>query len=104
MPLGGALPRPRAGAARGPALGHIPGARNLHYATLVAGDGTLKPAAELRRALRRRVDMGQPVVTSCGSGVSAALINLALFELGVRNAALYDGSWAEWGAQWTRRS
>ena len=43
--------------------------------------------------------MGQPVVTSCGSGVSAALINLALFELGVRNAALYDGSWAEWGAQ-----
>ena len=48
--------------------------------------------------------MGQPVVTSCGSGVSAALINLALFELGVRNAALYDGSWAEWGAQRTRRS
>jgi thiosulfate/3-mercaptopyruvate sulfurtransferase len=43
--------------------------------------------------------MGQPVVTSCGSGVSAALLNLALFELGVHNAALYDGSWAEWGAQ-----
>jgi thiosulfate/3-mercaptopyruvate sulfurtransferase len=67
---------------------------------LIAGDGTLKPAGELRRALAEAgVDMGQPVVTSCGSGVSAALLNLALFELGVHNAALYDGSWAEWGAQ-----
>ena len=45
------------------------------------------------------VDPARPVVTSCGSGVSAALINLALFELGARNSALYDGSWAEWGAQ-----
>ncbi len=63
-------------------------------------DGTLKPAAELRRVLAEAgVDLARPVVTSCGSGVSAALINLALFELGVHNAALYDGSWAEWGAQ-----
>ena len=89
-------PEPRAGLRSG----HIPGARNLHYASLIAGDGTLKPAAELRRVLTEAgVAMGQPVVTSCGSGVSAALINLALFELGVHNAALYDGSWAEWGAQ-----
>ena len=89
-------PEPRAGLRSG----HIPGARSLHYAGLIASDGTLKPAAELRRAFAEAgVDMGQPVVTSCGSGVSAALINLALFELGVRNAALYDGSWAEWGAQ-----
>ena len=89
-------PEPRAGLRSG----HIPGARSLHYAGLVQADGTLKPAAELRRVLADAgVDMGQPVVTSCGSGVSAALINLALFELGVHNAALYDGSWAEWGAQ-----
>jgi thiosulfate/3-mercaptopyruvate sulfurtransferase len=89
-------PEPRAGLRSG----HIPGARNLHYAGLIAGDGTLKPVPELRRAfVEAGVDMGQPVATSCGSGVSAALINLALFELGVHNAALYDGSWAEWGAQ-----
>ena len=79
--------------------GHIPGAKNLHYAELVAADGTLKPTAELRQVLAgAEVDLARPVVTSCGSGVSAALINLALFELGVHNAALYDGSWAEWGA------
>ncbi|MFL5333738.1 MAG: 3-mercaptopyruvate sulfurtransferase [Geminicoccaceae bacterium] len=89
-------PEPREGLRSG----HIPGAKNLHYVQLVAEDGTLKPAAELRRLFAGAgVDLGQPVVTSCGSGVSATLINLALFELGVRNAALYDGSWAEWGAQ-----
>ena len=89
-------PEPRAGL-RG---GHIPGAKNLHYADLIAADGTLKPEPELRRAFADAgVDLGRPVVTTCGSGVSAALMNLALFELGVRNAALYDGSWSEWGAQ-----
>ena len=99
--LGRAASTP-ASRSRAPGLrsGHIPGAKNLHYAELVAADGTLKPAPELRRLLAEAgVDLGQPIVTSCGSGVSAALINLALFELGVRNAALYDGSWAEWGAQ-----
>ena len=89
-------PEPRAGLRSG----HIPGALNLHYAALLAGDGTLKPAAELREALvAAGVDAARPVVTTCGSGVSAAIINLALFELGVRQAALYDGSWSEWGAQ-----
>jgi thiosulfate/3-mercaptopyruvate sulfurtransferase len=89
-------PEPRPGLRSG----HIPGARNLHHAELVAPDGTLKPVAELRRLLAGAgVDLARPVVTTCGSGVSAALINLALFELGVHNSALYDGSWAEWGAQ-----
>jgi thiosulfate/3-mercaptopyruvate sulfurtransferase len=89
-------PEPRAGL-RG---GHIPGARNLWYGELVAEDGTLKPRDELREILTgASVDLAQPVATTCGSGVSAALINLALFELGLHNSALYDGSWAEWGAQ-----
>jgi thiosulfate/3-mercaptopyruvate sulfurtransferase len=89
-------PEPRAGL-RG---GHIPGSGNLHYSRLVAEDGTLRPKDELRQLFGEAgVDLGQPVVTTCGSGVSAALLNLALFELGVHNSALYDGAWAEWGAQ-----
>jgi thiosulfate/3-mercaptopyruvate sulfurtransferase len=89
-------PEPRAGLRSG----HVPGAVNLHYAGLIAADGTLKPAAELREVMAAAgVDMARPVVTTCGSGVSAAIINLALFELGVRQSALYDGSWSEWGAQ-----
>lgn len=89
-------PEPREGLRSG----HIPGSRNLHYAKLVAADGTLKPKDELRRIFADAgVDLERPIVTSCGSGVSAALINLALYELGVHNTALYDGSWSEWGAQ-----
>ena len=89
-------PEPRPGL-RG---GHIPGSGNLHYSRLVAEDGTLRPKDELRQLFGEAgVDLGQPVVTTCGSGVSAALLNIALFELGVHNSALYDGAWAEWGAQ-----
>ena len=89
-------PEPRSGL-RG---GHIPGSKSLHYSRLVAEDGTLRPKDELRQLFGEAgVDLGQPVVTTCGSGVSAALLNLALFELGVHNSALYDGAWAEWGAQ-----
>jgi thiosulfate/3-mercaptopyruvate sulfurtransferase len=89
-------PEPRPGL-RG---GHIPGSKSLHYSRLVAEDGTLRPKDELRQLFGEAgVDLGQPVVTTCGSGMSAALLNLALFELGVHNSALYDGAWAEWGAQ-----
>ena len=79
--------------------GHIPGSRNLPYNKLFdAATGTMKPLSELRAAFSEagaRLDC--PIVTSCGSGVSAAVLTLALYRLGVENPALYDGSWSEWG-------
>lgn len=91
-----AEPEPREGL-RG---GHIPGSRNLPYGELIAADGTLKPVAELRRLFAAAgVDLARPIVTTCGSGVSAAVLTLALYQLGVENAAVYDGSWAEWGSR-----
>jgi len=79
--------------------GHIPGARSLPYGNLFdATTGAMKPLDELRRAfVGVGVDMARPIVTSCGSGVSAAVLTLALYRLGVENTGLYDGSWAEWG-------
>jgi thiosulfate/3-mercaptopyruvate sulfurtransferase len=79
--------------------GHMPGARNIHYATLLAPDGTLKPPAELARLFAQGgIDVEKPVITSCGSGVTAAILTLALDTIGARHHALYDGSWSEWGA------
>jgi thiosulfate/3-mercaptopyruvate sulfurtransferase len=79
--------------------GHIPGSRNVPYAELFdAETGAMKPLAELRQAFGGAgVDLTQPIVTTCGSGVSALVVTLALYRLGVRGTALYDGSWAEWG-------
>ena len=80
--------------------GHIPGARSLPYGKLFdASTGTMKSPLELREAFSAAsVSLDAPIVTSCGSGVSAAVLTLALYRLGVENPALYDGSWSEWGA------
>lgn len=89
----GTEPEPRAGL-RG---GHMPGAKSLPYAKLLR-DGKLAGKADLQAAFNDAgVDLDQPVVTSCGSGVSAAIISLALETLGHTDNKLYDGSWAEWG-------
>lgn len=79
--------------------GHIPGSRNVPYGALIdAGTATMKSPAELRAAFEAAgVALDRPLVTSCGSGVSAGVLTLALYRLGVRGSALYDGSWAEWG-------
>jgi thiosulfate/3-mercaptopyruvate sulfurtransferase len=91
----GEAPEPRPGLRPG----HIPGARNVHYRSLLNPDGTMKDTGGLREAFAAAgVDPLKPVVTTCGSGVSAAILNLALERLGSRDHALYDGSWAEWGA------
>jgi thiosulfate/3-mercaptopyruvate sulfurtransferase len=79
--------------------GHIPGSRNVPYAELFdASTGTMKTLQELRQAFENAgIDLTRPIVTTCGSGVSALVLTLALYRLGVRGSALYDGSWAEWG-------
>jgi thiosulfate/3-mercaptopyruvate sulfurtransferase len=79
--------------------GHIPGSRNVPYAELFdANTGTMKSLDDLRKAFTGAgVDIGKPIVTTCGSGVSALVLTLALYRLGARGTALYDGSWAEWG-------
>lgn len=89
-------PEPRAGV-RG---GHMPGAINIHYASLLNADGTLKPAEELALLFNSKgVDLRRPIVTSCGSGVTAAILMLALNITGAESVSLYDGSWSEWGAR-----
>jgi thiosulfate/3-mercaptopyruvate sulfurtransferase len=79
--------------------GHMPGARNLPWAEVVDADGRMKPPDKLRQAFETAgVDLTRPIVTSCGSGVSAAVLALALARIGRDDVAIYDGSWAEWGS------
>jgi thiosulfate/3-mercaptopyruvate sulfurtransferase len=91
----GTAPEPRAGLRSG----HIPGSRNLPFPEVIAG-GKLKPAAELREIFARAgVDLDKPVVMSCGSGLTAAIIGLAAEAAGAKSVAIYDGSWTEWGGR-----
>lgn len=90
----GEAPEPRPGLR----AGHIPGSKNVPFASLLNADATMKPPAELRAIFEAAgVDLTKPAITSCGSGVTAAVLSLALERIGHRNHALYDGSWAEWG-------
>ena len=78
--------------------GHMPGAANVHYANLLNPDGTLKSSDEIEATFKAAgVDLAKPVITSCGSGVTAAILTLGLTLTGARDHALYDGSWTEWG-------
>lgn len=92
----GAEAEPRAGV-RG---GHMPGARNVHYATLVQADGTLKSPHDLRAVFDEAgLDLSAPITASCGTGITACAVLLGLDVAGAHDTALYDGSWTEWGSQ-----
>ncbi len=90
----GEPPNPRPGLR----LGHIPGSRNVPFGSLLNSDGTMKTVPELRTLFQAAgVDLSKPAITSCGTGVTAAMLSLALERIGHRDHALYDGSWVDWG-------
>lgn len=91
----GTEPEPRPGLRSG----HIPGARNVPVSSLSSG-GMLKSPDQLRALFAEAgVDLERPIITSCGSGVTACALSLALQSAGAKSVAVYDGSWAEWGAR-----
>lgn len=92
----GSVPEPRPGVRSG----HIPGSLNVPFGTLLNADKTMKKPAELKELFQRAgVDFAKPVITSCGSGVTACILALGLYECGRKDVAVYDGSWAQWGAR-----
>lgn len=91
----GDAPEPREGLR----AGHIPGSRNVPFGQMLNADGTMKDADGIRAAFEAAgVDLSKPAITSCGSGVTAAILSLALERIGKTDHSLYDGSWVEWGA------
>jgi thiosulfate/3-mercaptopyruvate sulfurtransferase len=91
----GEIPEPRAGLRSG----HIPGSLNLPWREVV-NDGRIKPVEEIAQAFGKiGVDLNRPVITTCGSGVTAAILLLALETIGKQGVILYDGSWTEWGGR-----
>lgn len=91
----GEVEEPRAGLR----AGHIPGSRNVPYTELLNEDATMKDADGIRAAFEAGgVDLDKPAITTCGSGVTAAVLSLALERIGKTGHSLYDGSWTEWGA------
>lgn len=78
--------------------GRIPNSKNVYYKSLLNEDGTLKKPEELRALFEAaNVDLKRPIITTCGSGITAGILSVALEILGHRNHSVYDGSWAEWG-------
>jgi thiosulfate/3-mercaptopyruvate sulfurtransferase len=91
----GQTPEPRAGLRSG----HMPGSLNLPFVEIVE-HGRLKPPEALKAAFaEHHVDLTKPIITTCGSGVTAAILALAVEEAGGKVEGLYDGSWAEWGSR-----
>ncbi len=92
----GATPEPRAGMRSG----HMPGSASVPYTDLLHADGTFRPAAEVKaRFTAAGVDGARPLVTSCGSGVTACILTMGLRLAGLPEGAVYDGSWTEWGGR-----
>lgn len=78
--------------------GHIPSSKNVFFKSLLNADATMKEPDELLKIFKNQgIDLSKPAITTCGSGVTAAVVSLALERIGKKDHSLYDGSWAEWG-------